>query len=304
MSSDAIQPSDIDLLIQYVHAGMRLPMTEEEYCTRLKVSGNTANKISSDIGPLVAIYSPASNAHSECLTFYIDTYPATCMIASAILIEAQRAILGSEYDEIVQAIKNLDQATSDEERQKLQKIIMDTIDAEVKTLDDDRKQLQEVLNGLTPFMQLTVQHNHALSHYNGTLDNIVSTEGNTLLDLQSTLDHLRAQAAQTGGAEYAALLVQIADYERKLSDQQAVVDALVTIRVDLLRTLELLGPATLILMTMVGGWSLSDDALGSVHDMVDSDLRNASSVIVDRVLDKLLGKWTELREQVQGYPQA
>ena len=85
--------------------------------------------------------------------------------------------------EIVQAIKNLDQATSDEERQKLQKTIMDTIDAEVKTLDDDRKQLQEVLNGLTPFMQLTVQHNHALSNYSGTLDNIVSTKGNTLLDL-------------------------------------------------------------------------------------------------------------------------
>ena len=34
-----------------------------------------------------------------------------------------------------------------------------------------------------------------------------------------------------GGTGSAALQMQIADYERKVSDQQAVVDALVTIRV-------------------------------------------------------------------------
>ncbi|KAI5822533.1 hypothetical protein K523DRAFT_421989 [Schizophyllum commune Tattone D] len=296
MSSVTTSPSEIDILLRYVQAGMRLPMTAEEYCTRLQISGDAASKVSGDIGPLVAIY---SLAHNECLTCYTDTYPATVGTASAILTEAQRVTQGLEYGEIVQAIKDLDNASSEEERQKLQKIITDSIDSEVKTLDDDRKQAQEVLYGLDSFRELTGQHNEALKCYNITLDNISASEECTALDLKSTLEGL--EAAQSGNA---SLQDQIADCKRRLDVQDNVVTALHTIRDDLLRTLNLLDPAAYILEKMVKGWFLIDDALGSVHDMVDSDLRNANTVIVDRVVGKLLVEWSELKEQVQGYPQA
>ncbi|KAL1673599.1 hypothetical protein EV122DRAFT_282874 [Schizophyllum commune] len=296
MSSDTTSPSEIDILLRYVQAGMRLPMTAEEYCTRLQISGDAASKVSGDIGPLVAIY---SLAHNESLTCYTDTYPATVGTASAILTEAQRVTQGLEYGEIVQAIKDLDNASSEEERQKLQKIITDSIDSEVKTLDNDRKQAQEVLYGLDSFRELTGQHNEALKYYNITLDNISASEECTAHELTTTLEGL-LEAAHSGNA---ALQDQIADCMRRLSVQDTVVIALHTIRDDLLGTLILLDPAAYILEKIVKGWFLIDDALGSVHDMVDSDLRNANTVIVDRVIGKLLVEWSELKEQVQGYPQ-
>ncbi|KAL1687747.1 hypothetical protein GGG16DRAFT_116647 [Schizophyllum commune] len=297
MPSDTISPSDINILMQYVQAGMQLPTTAEEYCTRLQISGDAASKVSGETGPLLAIFSPA---HNECLTYSTETYPATIRTASALLSEAQRVIQGPEYGKIVQAIKDLDGASSEEERQKLQRFITDSIDSEVKTLDDDCKQAQEVLDGLDLFGQRTGQHNGALKDYKGTFDDIFASEKNTAEDLKTTIEELSA-AAQSGNA---ALQDQIADCERRLSIQVAVVAALDTIHCDLLGTLSLLDPAVSILERMVKEWLVIGDALGSVHAMVDSDLRNASSVIVDRVMDKLLGKWTELREQVQGYPQA
>ena len=129
--------------------------------------------------------------------------------------------------EIVQAIKDLDQVSSEEERQKLQRFITDSVDSEVKTLDDDRKQAQEVLGGLDSFRQRTAQHNDALKDYEGTLDFIVASENSAAEHLKTNIEELSA-AAQSGNA---ALQDQIADCERRISIQVAVVAALDTIHV-------------------------------------------------------------------------
>ncbi|KAL1701714.1 hypothetical protein EV121DRAFT_294022 [Schizophyllum commune] len=211
MSDDNVQSWEVDFVVGYANHGKQLPRTKEEYCARLHISGDAATRISDYIGPLMAVYAPEQE---ECQIFYDESYPAASEAASSALAIAQSAVHGHEYGDIVQAIKDIDSAAS-EERERLQKIIRDGIDAEVETLAHDLDQAQKVLDGLNPLQERTPGDFDALKPCRVTLTSFHAAEQITLDDLNLNLAQLRFRASlvSPGSAVWLALQIRIEECE-------------------------------------------------------------------------------------------
>ncbi|KAL1682192.1 hypothetical protein EV122DRAFT_204044 [Schizophyllum commune] len=186
-----LQHDDVVKLLKYVWAGVLLPVTEDAYRSRLQISDDVFNKLSSVIKPLVQSY---ATTQVHCQVFKDTTYPGIISIASDVYSYAQNAGGSSDdsyYAAIFQSIRQLANDLPQDEEAKLRETIKELVDMEVKSIDKIYTKSQSAIEDLRAFEDDTKKDKSALTERSTAVNDKLQDEVGSLDDLERKLQQYR-----------------------------------------------------------------------------------------------------------------
>ncbi|KAL1746617.1 hypothetical protein HDZ31DRAFT_33736 [Schizophyllum fasciatum] len=96
----------------------------------------------------------------------------------------------------------------------------------------------------------------------------------------------------------------ITDYVGKIKDETLLVADLSAINSEVSRILKLIAPTIAVIEKMLGMWQSIAEDLKSLKEMVNTNVRDAASVVAELAEAKIVAKWNILRDAVDKYRKA
>ncbi|KAI5834035.1 hypothetical protein K523DRAFT_341145 [Schizophyllum commune Tattone D] len=178
-----LQQEGIYDLLKYSWTGVLLPITEEQYQTRVQISGDVADKYADQTKRLLKAY---ATAQKHCAEFKQITYPSIVALASAVYDYAQNAggdVQDSYYANIVQSV---DALSSTETSSGAMEAINGLVDTQVQAINAIVRQAQSAINALVTF---GVQMKNDHTDMKGPQDALTG-------ELSDTIEHFDGLQAQ------------------------------------------------------------------------------------------------------------
>nr|VEU13568.1 pesticidal crystal protein cry6Aa [Schizophyllum commune] len=207
-----LQHDDVVKLLKYVWAGVLLPVTEDAYRSRLQVSDDVFNKLSSVIKPLVQSYATVDCHHfpDTCLLISIRTDASALsgvqgydvpwhhqhrerrvQLCASYAQNAGGSSDDSFYAAIFQYIRQLANDLPQDEETKLRETIKELVDMEVKSIDKIYTKSQSAIEELRAFEDDTKKDKSALTERSTAVNDKLQDEVGSLDELERKLQQYR-----------------------------------------------------------------------------------------------------------------
>ncbi|KAL1660160.1 hypothetical protein GGF50DRAFT_119217 [Schizophyllum commune] len=301
----------IHRLFEYILAALILPVTEDQYRSRVFLPAYVSEKVSGIVKLLTEAHALAK-AQSEGYKNVI--HPTIVQLAIDIQVHTEKATNGSDKDTIFEAIAALTKASTESEEAAL----IGPVKEQVQTLSSLLSRVQTAIDALAGFKEQVQAHNSTLQARNTDVQAMRDAEGAELRNVEGKLQESRnALAADialheeyrrnaalaaavviipivgplSGGITAAVYLKKaadaaerientkrlIGDHQRAIESAQAVIACLHVIEANLQGVMALSSGAAYALEETIAFWQMVAEDLTNIKEMVNENIHKEGS---------------------------